>query len=734
MAQSGYTPILIYASGTTGNTPSASNLTSSASGAELALNYYDGKLFYKDASGNVQVLASKAGNINVSSISFGTTGLTPNTATTGAVTVAGTLATTNGGTGLTSFTANGVVYASSTSALATGSALTFDGSNFKLTGSDNNNLVWSVNSNAGAQSIRIQANVAGLYLQGAGTVDPLYITQSSATGYIVFRPASDTEQMRLTSAGLGIGTSSPAYKLDVSGQVRINGNQLLIQNTTSSSYADYNSTGGDFYVGLDNSAGSGLGTGTAYAASFVRTGAYPFIWRNNGSNNMTLDSSGNLGLGVTPSANWSGVSALQLNTAGSLSSNNLYTSMQNGLVATSGGYAWKFLTSTYGLAYFQNNNNGQHQWYTTTSAGTAGNTASPAQIMTLNASGQLLVGVTSPFGNGKISVNGNPAIEINGPATSAVYPSIAFYNTNGVIAGAKDGAGSGADAIRLINGSNYIAAIYNGIGVNTLSLNNSTFAVGTPFDGTSGSQTASFVGSKSGYAGYTMLPQGQLAIYDSSGTGVGAGGAISFMGYQSSSGTWYGSIQAYKANSTSTDYGAHMRFYTRPSGSVNTTPNLTLLNTLQTIVNGSGGYLGNSGLELQGGSMAVNSKGSTISFASLQMIGGYVAAGSSGTYTTFCFISESHSANIRVMAVDNRGENYGIGSWIGVSNIAYGGGSGPTATQTGFLSGGSITGLTVQYNNIGYILQAAVTYSGASSGVTIYFSVDANAAQSIYSS
>ena len=46
--------------------------------------------------------------------------------------VTGTLPTTNGGTGLTSFTANGVVYASSTSALATGSALTFDGTNLGL--------------------------------------------------------------------------------------------------------------------------------------------------------------------------------------------------------------------------------------------------------------------------------------------------------------------------------------------------------------------------------------------------------------------------------------------------------------------------------------------------------------------------------------------------------------------------------------------------------------------------
>jgi hypothetical protein len=59
MAQAGYTPILIYASGTTTNVPLAANLTSSSTGAELALNYFDGKLFYKDASGVVQVLASK---------------------------------------------------------------------------------------------------------------------------------------------------------------------------------------------------------------------------------------------------------------------------------------------------------------------------------------------------------------------------------------------------------------------------------------------------------------------------------------------------------------------------------------------------------------------------------------------------------------------------------------------------------------------------------------------------
>jgi hypothetical protein len=55
-----------------------------------------------------------------SSFSAGTTGFTPSTATTGAITLAGTLGTANGGTNLTSFTSGGAVYATSASVLATG--------------------------------------------------------------------------------------------------------------------------------------------------------------------------------------------------------------------------------------------------------------------------------------------------------------------------------------------------------------------------------------------------------------------------------------------------------------------------------------------------------------------------------------------------------------------------------------------------------------------------------------
>jgi hypothetical protein len=54
-----------------------------------------------DGSDFVKIASSVADG--VSTISFGTTGLTPSTATSGAVTVAGTLAVANGGTGITSF-------------------------------------------------------------------------------------------------------------------------------------------------------------------------------------------------------------------------------------------------------------------------------------------------------------------------------------------------------------------------------------------------------------------------------------------------------------------------------------------------------------------------------------------------------------------------------------------------------------------------------------------------------
>ena len=121
MPQSGFTPLQIYSSSTTTNVPTAGNLTNSTQGAELAINIADGKLFYKDSGGTVQVLATKGGVgsstttqvlYNSSGLVVGSANLTFNgtTLTVNTLNLTNALTTSYGGTGLTSFTAGDLPY------------------------------------------------------------------------------------------------------------------------------------------------------------------------------------------------------------------------------------------------------------------------------------------------------------------------------------------------------------------------------------------------------------------------------------------------------------------------------------------------------------------------------------------------------------------------------------------------------------------------------------------------
>jgi hypothetical protein len=124
MAQAGFLPIQTYYSTTALATPSASNLAN----GELAVNITDGILYYKDNTGNVQVIASKASAGGVTSFLTSLSGLTPATSTTGAVTLAGTLGIPSGGTGLTALgtgvqTAFGINIGTAGSMVVNGGAL-----------------------------------------------------------------------------------------------------------------------------------------------------------------------------------------------------------------------------------------------------------------------------------------------------------------------------------------------------------------------------------------------------------------------------------------------------------------------------------------------------------------------------------------------------------------------------------------------------------------------------------
>lgn len=110
---------LAVANGGTGRTTLTSNGVLVGAGT--------GAIVQTTAGTTGQVLAGNTGSpptfqdlssLGVSSLNFGSTGLTPNSATTGAITVAGTLVAASGGTGQSSYTTGDLLYASGASALS----------------------------------------------------------------------------------------------------------------------------------------------------------------------------------------------------------------------------------------------------------------------------------------------------------------------------------------------------------------------------------------------------------------------------------------------------------------------------------------------------------------------------------------------------------------------------------------------------------------------------------------
>lgn len=113
---------------------------------------------------------------------------------------------------------------------------------------------------------------------------------------------------------------------------------------------------------------------------------------------LTLDSSGNLGLGVTPSAWYTGYTALQVGESAALFSNRTsadtrVTQLANNAFLNSNASNWIYIQTDEATRYSQVS--GEHQWYNAPS-GTAGNAITFTQAMTLDASGRLGIGTTSP--------------------------------------------------------------------------------------------------------------------------------------------------------------------------------------------------------------------------------------------------------------------------------------------------------------------------------------------------
>jgi hypothetical protein len=232
---------------------------------------------------------------------------------------------------------------------------------------------------------QIQAAQAGdSYVMVVNATTPaLRITQTGTGNAISVEDEAnpDSSPFVVTAAGdVGIGLSSPTVKLDVVGSAKFAG-----------SYVSFNDNG---YIRTD-------------AANILRfqpgSGGYQFRNASNSDNLAVLDASGNLGLGVTPSA-WDAAGAggpvLQIQRALLFGANTETRLIHNAYYGTGD---FRYIASGVAATNYQQAS-GQHRWFNAPS-GTAGDAISFTQAMTLDASGNLGVGATSSLK--KLTVKGS---------------------------------------------------------------------------------------------------------------------------------------------------------------------------------------------------------------------------------------------------------------------------------------------------------------------------------------
>jgi len=267
----------------------------------------------------------------------------------------------------------------------------------------------------------------------------LFTSGGSGSGTLTFAQGTTGLMTLQVDGKLGIGTPTPDAVLQVyqnSGKVATfgnnvnnNGNYIVLAGSiTNKNWVLANNmiVGGEFGIGRTSAAG-----GTTIGSTY----------------DLTINSSGTVGIGVTPSAWGNGIVALEGYTGGGSS----WSIASGGGVALAmlinnncyyNGSNWIYKATDTASSYFQYA--GTHNWRTAAS-GTAGNAITFSEVMRLDASGNLFVNCTT---TPSASVGGvqmcNPAgtaCKMSAGSATSFVSYLEFINGNGLI-GSITGSGT----------------------------------------------------------------------------------------------------------------------------------------------------------------------------------------------------------------------------------------------------------------------------------------------------
>jgi hypothetical protein len=320
----------------------------------------------------------------------------------------------------------------------------------------------SVNNILGASGV---ATLASATITGALTVDTTTLV-ANAAGY--------TDKV-------GIGTATPAYTLDVIGTASIGG--------TGSAFTRFTSNGGltasgvGAYVSVQGSGnpttGSGIelnGGATPFVLAYNRDGsAYlpltidgsSVLFKTSGSTKATIDSSGNVGVGVTPSAWASGYTAIQNRQTCWFATSARDANFGANVYVDAVGY--KYIAAAQASLY--TSYQGAHTWYTATAGAAANDPITPfaSAKMTLDVSGRLLVGSTSAFtdltGSKEVKIGDGGIQTFSSAITAATATNIARSGFGALVhVAASNGTGQYSAVVIFTSASATVVSVINGTG------------------------------------------------------------------------------------------------------------------------------------------------------------------------------------------------------------------------------------------------------------------------------